>query len=25
VLPETDPELLGRLVRLVHEATMVPA
>jgi uroporphyrinogen decarboxylase len=25
VLPETDPELLGRLVRVVHEATMVPA
>jgi uroporphyrinogen decarboxylase len=25
VLPETDPDLLGRLVRLVHEATMVPA
>ena len=25
VLPETDPELLGRLVRLVHEATMVAA
>ena len=25
VLPETDPEVLGRLVRLVHEATMVPA
>jgi uroporphyrinogen decarboxylase len=25
VLPETDPELLGRLVRLVHETTMVPA
>jgi uroporphyrinogen decarboxylase len=25
VLPETDPELLGRLVRLVHEATLVPA
>jgi uroporphyrinogen decarboxylase len=25
VLPETDPELLGRLVRLVHERTMVPA
>jgi uroporphyrinogen decarboxylase len=25
VLPETDPELLGRLVRLVHETTMVAA
>jgi uroporphyrinogen decarboxylase len=25
VLPETDPELLGRLVALVHETTMVPA
>src|SRR5512132_2177336 len=25
VLPETDPELLGRLVGLVHETTMVPA
>jgi uroporphyrinogen decarboxylase len=25
VLPETDPELLGRLVRLVHEATPVAA
>jgi uroporphyrinogen decarboxylase len=25
VLPETNPELLGRLVRLVHEQTMVPA
>jgi uroporphyrinogen decarboxylase len=25
VLPETDPELLGRLVTLVHETTMVPA
>jgi uroporphyrinogen decarboxylase len=24
VLPETDPELLGRLVQLVHETTMVP-
>jgi len=25
VLPETDPELLGRLVRLVHETTLVAA
>jgi uroporphyrinogen decarboxylase len=25
VLPETDPELLGRLVALVHETTMVAA
>jgi uroporphyrinogen decarboxylase len=25
VLPMTDPELLGRLVRVVHETTMVPA
>jgi len=25
VLPKTDPELLGRLVSLVHETTMVPA
>jgi uroporphyrinogen decarboxylase len=25
VLPETDPELLGRLVRLVHESTLVAA
>jgi uroporphyrinogen decarboxylase len=25
VLPETDPESLGRLVSLVHETTMVPA
>jgi uroporphyrinogen decarboxylase len=25
VLPETDPDVLGRLVRLVREATMVPA
>jgi uroporphyrinogen decarboxylase len=25
VLPKTDPELLGRLVRVVHETTMVPA
>jgi len=25
VLPETDPDALGRLVRLVHETTMVPA
>ena len=25
VLPETDPERLGRLVQLVHETTMVPA
>jgi uroporphyrinogen decarboxylase len=25
VLPNTDPELLGRLVRVVHETTMVPA
>jgi uroporphyrinogen decarboxylase len=25
VLPETDPELLARLVTLVHETTMVPA
>jgi uroporphyrinogen decarboxylase len=25
VLPKTDPELLGRLVKVVHETTMVPA